>query len=375
MPGLPTGTWCRRSRLSESVLPAPITWSVRMPARLTRMFSSHLGFGTTSAPRLETRPWSGRSPARTQRVPSNPSRLAAFQYALCLALTRSTTRPSRGQSIGPYVWSQANCSVSERERSLTNLSQLTQGRLTSRPGPSAQPGHRAQAEQRGCDGGLRGRAGAGQALGPQHRADEHREHGAAQVGRGRADLGGGDGVDDGQRDHGDRSPAPRQCRGGEEGQRDQRRAAGHGDHHDEVVGAGVGRRAAAAARSARRRCRGTACPSLRAGARARWRRPRAGASGTSATATATITRRRRRRARATVAPAAAPTTTPSTMRPGADGNSSVAHCSPTNSASAATAHSRTVIDVRVSPRGTRRGPGAQGGGGHAAAFRTRGPSA
>ena len=107
-------------------------------------------------------------------------------------------------------------------------------------GAEREPGHRAQAEQRGCDGGLRGRAGAGQALGPQHRADEHREHGAAQVGRGRADLGGGDGIDDGQRDHGDRSPAPRQCRGGEEGQRDQRRAAGHGDHHDEVVGAGVG---------------------------------------------------------------------------------------------------------------------------------------
>ena len=77
------------------VCPALTNWRLRTPRSTTLIVSiqSRFAISVSSAARF----W----PASTQRSPSNWSRLTAFQYVWREALIRRTSRPSRGQVIGP----------------------------------------------------------------------------------------------------------------------------------------------------------------------------------------------------------------------------------------------------------------------------------
>ena len=86
-------------------VPAPRNSSVVIPRTVKRSFAIQSGRSrliSVCSPRRS-------APAsRSHRIPSNTVSAVAFQYVPRGALTRRTSLPSRGQSIGPYSWSQAN---------------------------------------------------------------------------------------------------------------------------------------------------------------------------------------------------------------------------------------------------------------------------
>ena len=75
--------------------PAPTNRRLRRPRSTTLIVSTHSR--CLSSVSVTVRIW----PESIQRRPSNSSRLTVFQYVWCGALIRSTSRPSRGQVIGP----------------------------------------------------------------------------------------------------------------------------------------------------------------------------------------------------------------------------------------------------------------------------------
>ena len=86
-------------------VPVPITKSVRSDRTVTVMLRSQRVSGSSgSSPSGLVRSFERE---RTQRRPSKVSSTSAFQYRGRGDLTCSSVVPSRGQSSGPYEWSQS----------------------------------------------------------------------------------------------------------------------------------------------------------------------------------------------------------------------------------------------------------------------------